>query len=368
MKKIIALVIALLMLFIISGCRQDDYEPQKSTEEESAVIYTLTAEGKKYEVKHELYRALFLNYKGEVDGGDSTVWSGENKDEYVARINEIILERASSIYSVIHLSDKLGLGPYSSETEEKITEYIRLSVDGNGADVVGFEGDYEAYLASLTEMNVNYSVQVLLLRYTLMLEKLNEYYVGTEDAALGHLDGEFEYTKEDVKKYYDSDECARVLQGFIQRDAVEGSLDRAKSLKYTVENSSTDINAALAIINTTTATPTDLIVDGKVAGIIIGKSTVTEPTYKSYTEALFALEDGQVSDIIEISGVDPGYFVIYRLEKTDEHFEREYDKVKLSYLNNKVGEELKNIEDSLTEDVNYSTNFEELSHADISMK
>lgn len=367
MKKTVAYIILIFSVILLFGCGKDGYSPIKSTAEESKVVYTLTLEGKKYDVKYELYRALFLNYKNSVDLGDSSVWEGEKKDEYVAKINEIILDKVSDIYSVLHLAEKLGFGPYSGETEANINEYIKLSVDGNGADVIGYGGDYDAYLESLKKMNMNYSVQVLLLRYSIMLEKINEYYLGTEDPALGHLPGEYEFTEDDVKAYYDSDSCARVLQGFIQRDAVENSYEKALSLKESIENAENDINVALSIINNTTATPTDLIVNSEVSGIIIGKNTVTDPIYGRYTEALFSLDAKEVSDVIFISGIDPGYFVIYKLEKSDDHFVSSYDAIKESYLNDQIGKELNAVSVLLAESANYTGAFNSLIHADISM-
>ena len=367
MKKAIASIILIFSVIMLFGCGGQKYFPVKSTAEESKVIYTLTLDGKRYDVKYELYRALFLNYKNQVDLGDDSVWSSSAKDEYAAEINEIILNKAADIYSVLHLAEKLGFDPYSSETEQKINEYITISVDGNGIDVMGFDGDYDAYLAYLKETNLNYAVQVLLLRYTLMLEEINEYYLGTEDQALGRLPGKYEFTEDDVKAYYESDECVRVLQGFIQRDAVENSYERAINLKSSIDNSENALNAALAIINNTTATPTDLIVDGEVSGIVIGKNTVTDPVYNRYSETLFALEAGEVSDVIYISGIDPGYYVIYKLEKSDAHFISSYDAIKDSYLDDIIGAELKVIGASLSESIEYSGNFEALSYADISM-
>ena len=367
MKKIVAAILLTVSCLLLFGCGNPKYSPVKSTAEESEVIYTLSIDGKKYDVKYELYRALFLNYKNEIDLGDDSVWSSGNKEEYASKINEKILCKAADIYSVIHLAEKLGFAPFSNETDKEIEEYVAMSVNGNGVDVVGYGGDYDAYLESLKEMNMNYSVQVLMLRYSLMLEKINEYYLGTEDPALGMLDGEYKFTEDDVKTYYESDDCARILQGFVQRDAVEGSYEKALDLKASMESADNDINIALAIINNTTATPTELIVDSEVSGIVIGKNTVTDPIYQAYTDALFALDVGKVSDVIAVSGIEPGYFVIYKLEKSDAHLTAHYESIKTSYLNHIIGTELKNIAKSLSENADYSNKFDNLVYADISM-
>ena len=81
---------------------------------------TLTVNEKTYEVKYELYRAFFLTYKSQVDGGDPDAWTGENKAEYIAKINGIIVDKVTEIYSAFALCDKIGFDLYSRDVENKI--------------------------------------------------------------------------------------------------------------------------------------------------------------------------------------------------------------------------------------------------------
>ena len=145
MKRIISAVLLVVVLsLMLVSCNK--YPPKKSTREERRVVMTLSLDGEKYEVKYELYRALFLNYKNQVDSGNHSVWASEQKNEYIDRINAIIARKAAEIYSVFHLAGKLGIDPYSKDVNEQIEEYVRISVEGNEADVMGFGGDYDAYL------------------------------------------------------------------------------------------------------------------------------------------------------------------------------------------------------------------------------
>ena len=102
MKAHLFLLIALLLTALVSCAK---YPAKRSTREERRVVITLNLDGEKYKVKYELYRALFLNYKSLVDGGDSSVWSSDSKDWYIDRINEIIVQKASEIYAVFHLAE-----------------------------------------------------------------------------------------------------------------------------------------------------------------------------------------------------------------------------------------------------------------------
>ena len=76
MKKIIAFLLSLIILAGLTACSGGGYEPVPSTDEEARVVMTLECDGKSYDVKYELYRALFLSHRDELDGGDRELWSG----------------------------------------------------------------------------------------------------------------------------------------------------------------------------------------------------------------------------------------------------------------------------------------------------
>lgn len=365
MRRILALALALITLLSLVGCG-GKYKAVKSTKEEARVVMTFSVGGEEYEVKYELYRALFLGYKSQVDGGDSSVWSGADAEKYVKEIDELIISRAAEIYSVIALAEELGFKPYSGDVDDEIEARIEMSVDGGGT-VVGFGGDYDAYLASLKEMNLNYSVQTLMLRYSICLEMINEYYLGVEDEALGHLDGDYVFSKEDVKSYYMSDECVRVFHAFVGKNKMSDSKERIDALREDILAAESDTDIALLIINRTTAVTSDLLSGKNVTGIVLGRDTISDGVYGAYRDTAFSLEVGEVSDVIEIGGAEPGYYVIYVLEKSTEHFESCYEAVKNSYLDNVIGKKLDEVSLELMSSVEYSDVFETIDHKSISM-
>lgn len=363
MKRILTALLLIATLTSLFSCKEK-YKPVKSTKEESKVVMTVSADGKKYDVKYELYRAFFLNNKSAVDGGDSSVWSGADAEKYISRINRLIAGDAATIYSTLHFAESLGIDPYSKDFEEKITEYVRIGVEGNG-DVKGHGGDYDAYLASLKEMNLNYSVSVLLIRYQLALEAINEYYSGKVDEVLGNLGSDYEIKEDDVRSYYFGDECARVLHIFYQ-DGVKND-EELENIRTAISGADSDLSVALYIINNSMGLESELIKDKKVTGSIVGKYALDSTYYSAYTDAAFSLSVGMTSEIIKIKGENPGAYVIYKLGKSEEHFNDNYSVIRSSYIDNMVGKNLAEIKSDMTGSVSYTAKYDEIIHPSISM-
>jgi hypothetical protein len=357
MKKILLLVLAVLCLSLVS-CSDDKYEPVESTKEEARVVYTMFLDGEKYEVKYELYRMLFLNSKSIVDGGNPSVWDSAEAGEYIERINGIIYERAAEIFSVFHFARELGINPYSAAVNDKIYEYIVLSVEGNGGGVKG-HGSYESFLLSLKDRNMNYSVMELLLRYSIVYSYIAEEYEGVEDEVLGRLPGNIEINRDEVFSYYMSDECARILQ-MVCADESKMAEHRSR-----LSAKKTDKERALYIIRQSTALHTDCIVDKEVSGVIVGKYAQDAMRFGEYTEAALSLSGGQIGEVFEISGE---FYLAIGLEKSEEHFDRCYDAVRQSYIDNEVGKRLENTKLALIDTLEATGEYSQIQHALISMK
>ena len=352
MKKIIALTLVLVSLLSLVSCQK--YKPVKSSDEESATVMTLTLEDKTYEVPYELYRSFFLQLKTAVDGGDSSVWSGADKDEYIKKIDGMILSRITDIYALFHLCDKVGIDVYSKDVEKTLDKYVTASVDGGIVDGIifeGFEGDYDAYLESLKKMNLNYSVQKLLLRYSLASELLDFHYIGNfgeeefvEDTVMGAL----KYTEEDVRNFYYSRECVRVLEAFLSTaDEVSSAIntpEKAEKIRSLLLASATEYEAGTIIITNTLAT------EDTRKGRIIARHNLDPMYYSELTEAAFSLGRLMPSEVITLNtGYDNGYTIIIPVDKSDENFKECYDDIAYAYLQNTIGTYIYETKIALTE-------------------
>lgn len=363
MKKIISLfLVAITALFVLSSC-DGYYRPQESTQEEMETVIKLSFGNESYDVKYELYRAIFLSIKDTVDGGDESVWQGGDKDNYVAIADKLVFDRLTDIYAIFSLAKAIGVDVYSKEYDESVLEIVKASVDGGiiaGVEYSGFDGDYEEYLNSLYEMNLNYSVQDLMIRYALAIDDIFYYYGGNveNNATTGAL----KYTKEDVLAFYNSDECVRVYQLYLSKNKTSFTLESASALRDRIAEKDSESAVVATMIGSSTYG--DNIKDGTV----IGKHNLDEFYYADLTNAAFSLGYFETSAVIEIeSAVDEGFFILYRTTKTNEHFEKCYDSIAEIYVEDVIGKMINDRSDALLANLSKTESYLKLDHANISM-
>ena len=366
MKKIIALILALASLLSFAACAdKNKYPPVESTKEEAEVLMTFSYEGEDYELKYELYRALFLNFKGEYDGGDASFWDTDGAEEARALINEKIISFACEIFATVHVAKAVGFDAYSKDADKQVAEYIRLSVEGSedGA-TAGFGGDYDAYLASLKEKNLNYSVGELLIRYALAYDAVVEYYKGTasEDNPTADMkNGALKYTREDVKSFYDSDSAARVSVITINSTYIEKSV--AKERRDEIASAPSRDAALSLAIQLTASVPEDVL-----TGVVIGSRSLDAAYFDEITGAALALSADETSELIEVTTDSVSeYWILYGLEKSEEHFNESYDSIEESYVSQRIGEIIENAKNELKTSKSEKSVFGSIKHSKISM-
>ena len=311
MKKLFALILVFAALLSFSACKDELYPPVESTEEESRVLMTFKIGKDEYDVKYELYRALFLNYADEYDCGDRSFWSTAESEDAKAKINERIEGMCADIYSVIHHAKSIGYDVYSADADTRVSELISQSVNGyvdGESNFEGFGGDYEAYLAALKEMNLNYSVQDLLYRYSIATEEINRYYAGEKDeSSFAVQNGALSATDEQIRAFYYGDDAVRVL--LVTLDAKSYTRTRAEEIRNKI-NSLGDEKEVSSYIVGFTATAAEDAFDGAV----IGKYSLDGAFYSAVTESAFSLGIGQAGEVVEVSTGDASYYyILYRV-------------------------------------------------------
>lgn len=368
MKKRFLCILLLFATILLSVSCSGSYPPVASTAEEARTVMTFTVEGDRYEMKYELYRALFLTYRDKIDGGDRTVWSSDKSEEYIEKIDALIKSSAADIFATLHLAKKLGFNPYSSEVEAKIEDYVAKSVEGyydGNTTVLGFDGDYNAYLASLKAMNLNYSVQTLLYRYSIAHDSIVDYYAGTvdlENPMPGMTEGKLEYTEADVLAFYNGDSSARVLLATL--DTRSFTEARAKEIREKIASYSGMESVSNYIMSFTATTQKDAK-----DGMTVGKYSLDDAYYSELSAAAMTLSVGQTSEVIRISREDglSYFYIIYKAEKNAEYYKNNYADVESAYVSNKIGEIINSVKVKLLEGEHASELYSSLDRSQISM-
>ena len=358
MKKLLSLLLVLTLVFSMLACSK--YEPVKSTEEEREVIMTLSFDTEEYQVRYELYRALFLSYKSVVDGGDESVWAKDGRDEYIKQINELVIDFAAEIFSAIHVCEKtVGYDLYSSDADDRVEQMVVESIEG-GDGTMG-HGTYEAYLEFLKKQNLNYSVQDLIFRYYLALEKIDEYYVGsTVDTGLSDDDSTLPavtVSLQSVREFYYSDNCARALYSYFALTAQKDLTAFRNELAYAAKSGKA---AVLEIAR-----------QKSICDEIFLARHAYNSAFNDIKERIFSLPEGEVSEVIKIDSTGEatidGYYILYSIEKNEDDFINNYSDIKLSYLSEKMGSELAVSKGALKSAVSYADAYTSLDHSKIAM-
>ena len=364
MKKLIAMILLLTTLVLAVGCKKEKYPAIESTEEEARVMMSFSIGGEKYDMKYELYRALFLNFASQYDKGDKSFWEKEESKDALDELNAKILEYALDIFAVLHVSKSIGFDPYSDEAEEIIADYIEKSVEGDGDTVIGFDGDYDAYLDSLKAANMNYSVQKLLLRYSVAYDKILMHYQGTsnENNPSENKDAAFSFTSEDVYAFYNSDDAVRVSTVVI--NASYRSYADTQKIRDAIASASTTDEALKTALERTTSIESEII-----NGVVIGTHTLDKAYYSEVTSAAFSLGLNETSEIITVfSDEGEEYWILYKQDKNEEHFEKCYNDMASVFISQTIGAKLEGVKDTLRASLYESSAYKTLKHSEISMK
>ena len=367
MKKIIALLLALISVFSLASCG-DEFEPVESTEKEKTVVMTMKYGSEEYDIPYELYRAFFLTYKSEFDLSDP---------DYVSKLNDKIIDKIAEIYSVFYMCDAIGVDAFSGTFDDEIDEFIEKSVENiiylekmaakERGETVELSRDeaYKIYLQRLTAQNLNYSVSILLYRYELALSEIESYYRGEADASslTGYDDGKIDTSREKVLAFYNSESTVKLLS-YCREDDI-GALNKVEKVREDMLDATDKDGVVMAIFtNSLYGYPAEVE-----RGMVIGKYTLSSNFFNEFTDLAFSLEVGEVSEVIEVyDGSKDLIYVLYRDEKTSEHFESCFADIAYAYVSDEIGKIKADVKAGLVSGCNFTAEYSTIDHASISMK
>ena len=301
MKRIFAAFCAVIMLACaLASCSGGEF---KSTAEEARVVGKCGG----YDVKYEELRFLTLTCKAELaEKYGEEIFAPEysgHVGEYIEELEERVEEQLEQNYASLKVFAEAGIKTTDSVTKQDVNAYVDSIINA-----LGGEEEYKAYLAEcyMTDAVVrfNNALDSCVYRY---FEKISE-----------------EWDKEAYDAVMAKDGFIRTRSIFVRNDDGESVAENRKTAERVLSE----------------------IKGGKPLTSFIGKKENQD--YGScdyyfmkgyfeeeYEEAAFALEVGEVSEVVETDG---GFYIIERVEPDDGYFLDNLNALKSIYVECKMYE------------------------------
>ena len=356
MKNVFIKGITLILVVVMLATSFVSCESQaiKSNKDALKVVGTVG----EYEVTYEELYFLahtysdFLNATYGVDAAtsDKKITVKEDGEEievvlseyYAEELNELICENIVSNYAVLTLADKAGLSLDSKEMKEKIQASVDAYIEN---DFDGKRSEYKKWLKSegITDNYVRFTLGVDLLYSELVTEYLKT----------GVISDDNDYVDEYIKS-----EFVRTWHIMISNE--DGSSDNYARAEAALDMIRSGEKTMYKMIG---SKYNDDLTPGTLDGYYFTKGTMDE----AYEKAAYALEIGEVSDIVASVGEVNGrtidcYYIIQRLELDNDYIVKNFDTLKSDYYISVVYDMVEKLQSSLKFNFNeYGSSLELLS-------
>lgn len=290
LKKILLIALAALLCFSLAGCGVHKLSPD-------ALALTPVGTVGGYEVLYDELYFLANSYYSE----------GMSEDE----LKELVYSNVRAHYAILSLCEQYGVDIYSDELENEISDYIN--------DIVDDLGGASKYKQFLKDSNSTDNFTRFTVRCNLLYEKL--------PTALA-LAGELLVSENDV--------CDYIVNNFVRTrhfmiannegDDPAANLALAEEALDDLQKGKTTIYALVG-----GRYNEDLLIPYE--GYTFGRGSMEV----AYEEAAYALEVGEVSEIVTAMGTLPNgervecYYIIERLDLTKEYVKENYISLESQY-------------------------------------
>jgi hypothetical protein len=280
----------------------DDKKLLESTKDDQIVVMTIAG----HDVPLELYRYVALNYKRVYETGKSSdMWLGESGAALMEELNADVEKSIVTLYATLAMCEEYGI----RADDAYITDALEITMD---AVYEEYEYDYKAYADAIAQYNMNDGVYRFVLRNELLsAELLNAL---TEAGKIPDDDAA-------IRAVFDSDDFIRVKQLLSSNEngvSDEDCLARAEELLG-------QINGGADFDELVQKKGQDLFMFNNDDGYYFARGYLDT----AFEDAAFALEIGEVSDIVKTSA---GYSIIKRYEKDPAYIEKHFDDLREDYI------------------------------------
>ena len=308
--RIISCLLCILMsLGLMVSCSKEKYDIGEDgtpiippSEDDLRVVMTIDG----YEITYDIYRYFFLNYKAQYDGGNSSVWNDpEIGEELRAAHSETVLESIKGLVAMQKLAAKADL-----TLESKVIQNVVTSSVLEMYNIA--ENDISKYKAELAAQNLTDRVY----RYiTGVFELQSRSYLLSGDSGIVDLRDETV-----LAAINNEDEFACVKQILIRNDEGDDKEENYRRAQYALQRIE---NGELFEV-----VMKDMGEDKDLKNQSDGYYFTHYEYLEEFEEATFALEIGEISDIVE---TEVGYSIIKRYPKDEEYIQKHYSDLKNSY-------------------------------------
>ena len=341
--KILALALAVILVFPLTSCGKDLFEGVESTEDELRVVGTVGG----YEVHYDELYYLVMSCKDmlKTKYGDD-IWKDEaSGSKYGDELREMVLSRITSNYAVLSLCEDYGFknalenGDLIDFVNDNINEAIYAFAVQNGIKVElneSISGEL-TYKYEKGGKEKAYEIFKEVLEATYLTERVMRLTLGTEFAFAELTDiltgqkNEVIYEESDIEDFMFSDEfiCTRHL--LIQND--KG--DDIEANRALAEEAYAKYLAGTSMKELIGSKYNEDVTMSSASGYYFTRGEMD----KAYEEAAFALKVGEVSGVVE---TDDGFFIIERCEKSSTYmlgsFEALAQQITYALVNQRVQE------------------------------
>lgn len=297
-KSIIALILALVLALplVLTSCGAKD---DNNIAEDECIIKI-----GEHKISYGLYRYFFLNYKDAYTKEELET----NPAAIYKKIEEECIESLIGMYAVVDLCAEYGIKTDDKDIKEKVDATIASIKEQyiSESDKNGEEGYKEQLKANhLTENIFRFVCAVDMCEESLFMKLTT--------------DGKTIISDDDTVRASIERDFIRILQVYINTESTKLTYDEAKTLAESVckkAKEGVDFNTLVAENSNDYSMQKD--------GYYMPRGWMSE----EMDAAAFALEIGEVSDVVELSD---GFHIIKRFEMEDEYIEGHFEELKERY-------------------------------------